>query len=145
MALVVGNGAYLNRPALPKAVNDAKAMGEALERLGFDVQVALNVTHEKILMEFDSFVASANDAEAAVFYYSGHAIQIGGNDYLMPVDINPTSERVVRYGSMMLPAFRCSRSSINFQSALVAITASNSIRSSICLLPRSRVSGSFGL
>ena len=37
VALVIGNGAYRNVPALPNPPRDAADMADALERLGFSV------------------------------------------------------------------------------------------------------------
>ena len=47
-----------------------------------------------------SFAAALPGAEAAVFFYSGHGMQIDGSNFLLPVDVEATSERSVRYGSI---------------------------------------------
>lgn len=44
IALVIGNSAYRNTPALSNPKNDAIAMGQALKRLGFDAEVRSDLT-----------------------------------------------------------------------------------------------------
>jgi hypothetical protein len=100
VALVVGNGAYANAPTLPNPPNDAKAIAADLEKLGFDVHLALDVTQDQGLQALDDFAAALSGAEAAVFFYSGHGMQLDGSNYLLPVDVEATSERSVRYGSI---------------------------------------------
>ena len=43
VALIIGNNAYENVPALQKAVNDSEAISQELAKLGFDVVSAENV------------------------------------------------------------------------------------------------------
>ena len=100
VALVVGNGAYVSTDPLPNPVNDARAVAGSLERLGFEVQLALDVTRDSVIDEFDRFAAALPGAEAAFFFYSGHGMQIDGSNYLLPVDIEATSARAVRRGSI---------------------------------------------
>jgi hypothetical protein len=55
VALVIGNAAYVNVPALSNPVDDAADVGAALSRLGFDVTVLTNATKgdmDKALKEF---------------------------------------------------------------------------------------------
>ena len=46
VALVIGNNDYRNIPALRKAVNDARVMGDTLKQLGFNVLFAENQTRK---------------------------------------------------------------------------------------------------
>ena len=100
VALVIGNGAYQNAPPLPNPPNDAAAMKAALEALGFEVHVAIDKTQRETVQELGRFTASLPGAEAAFFFYSGHGIQIGGTNYLLPVDVEATDELSVTYGSV---------------------------------------------
>src|SRR5689334_16942856 len=100
VALVVGNGAYANAPALPNPPNDARAIAEQLEKLGFEVQLVLEMTQQQGLEALDRFAAALPGAEAALFFYSGHGVQIDGSNFLLPVDVEATSERTIRYGSI---------------------------------------------
>ena len=85
LALVLGNGDYTSAPHLANSVNDATAVADALKRLGFTVTLMTDAGGESLWTEMDKFVASADKAESVVFYYSGHAFQMNGVNYLVPV------------------------------------------------------------
>jgi Caspase domain len=86
VALVIGNGAYKNVPQLPNPPNDAADVAAALRQSGFDVIFETNL--DQIGMQDASirFAREARTADVALFYYSGHALQFAGVNYLVPVD-----------------------------------------------------------
>lgn len=86
VALVVGNGAYRNVPALPNPVNDAADVGALLKRSGFDPIVATDLDQSAMQEAVLRFAREARGADVALFYYSGHALQFAGVNYLVPVD-----------------------------------------------------------
>lgn len=86
VALVIGNGAYRNVPALPNPTNDAADVGAALKRAGFDPLVATDLDQAAMQETVLRFAREARGADVALFYYSGHALQFGGVNYLVPVD-----------------------------------------------------------
>lgn len=96
VALVVGNGAYRHANVLPNPRNDAEDVAAALKRSGFETVVGLDL--DKAGMEEMSirFARLARDADVALFYYSGHAMQFGGVNYLMPVDARLNDETDLR-------------------------------------------------
>jgi hypothetical protein len=100
VALVMGNGAYAHAPPLANPPNDARAVASALETLGFQVTLAVDVTQQEALRKLDAFTAALSGADAALLYYSGHGLQLGGSNYLLPTDVEATSERSVRYGAV---------------------------------------------
>lgn len=100
VALVMGNGAYAHADKLPNPANDATAMKAALEALGFEVTLAVDLPRLETLEALDRFAGALPGAEAALFYYSGHGMQIDGTNFLLPVDVEAKSERSVRYGSI---------------------------------------------
>ena len=85
VAFVVGNSDYDAAPDLSNASNDATAIADALKRLGFKVTLMTNAGGESLWQELDRFVIDAEGAESAVFFYSGHAFQMSGVNYLVPV------------------------------------------------------------
>ena len=91
IALVIGNAAYFDRP-LRNAVNDAQLMQATLRELGLQVQVATNVDRRSLLSALRDFEARARGAEVAFFYYAGHGAQLGGANYLIPVNAPIRSE-----------------------------------------------------
>jgi len=86
IALVIGNGAYKNVPALSNPVNDATDVAAVLKRSGFDVALGLNLDQAAMQEATIRFAREARDADVALFYYSGHALQFAGVNYLVPVD-----------------------------------------------------------
>ncbi len=102
VALVVGNGAYQNAPALPNPPNDAKAVAEALRGLGFEVIEATELDQPAMLDQVDEFSAKLEGAEAGLFYYAGHGLQVGGENYLVPIDARLQREAQVRLQTLPL-------------------------------------------
>jgi hypothetical protein len=87
LALVIGNDAYENVPSLQKAVNDARSVGEELERLGFIVRRAENVDQRSMSRALVAFEADLAPGDRALFFYAGHGFEIAGTNYLLPTDI----------------------------------------------------------
>ena len=96
VALVIGNGAYRNAPRLPNPRNDAQDVAAALERSGFETVVGLDLDRAGMDAAAIRFSRAARDADVALFYYSGHALQYGGINYLAPVDAKLTDEADLR-------------------------------------------------
>ncbi|MDN4999483.1 caspase domain-containing protein [Bradyrhizobium sp. GCM10027634] len=95
LALVIGQSAYRTVPELPNAANDAKGMAELLGNAGFDVTAAPNLAQNEMRQAISNFAgkvgASGADTVALVFY-AGHGLQIDGENYLVPVDLDPKRE-----------------------------------------------------
>jgi hypothetical protein len=96
VALVVGNGAYQNAPRLPNPKNDAEDVAAALKRSGFETIVGLDLDKAGMDDATIRFARAAREADVAIFYYSGHAMQFSGVNYLMPVDAKLTDEADLR-------------------------------------------------
>ncbi len=86
-ALVIGNGEYQNARKLLNPVNDATDMAAALREVGFEVISGTNLSRKQMndrVREFgDALKANGG---VGLFYYAGHGIQVGGRNYLIPVD-----------------------------------------------------------
>ncbi|MBR1088284.1 caspase family protein [Bradyrhizobium manausense] len=95
LALVIGQSAYRTVPELPNAANDAKGMAELLGNAGFTVTTAPNLAQNEMRQAISDFAgkvsASGADTVALVFY-AGHGLQIDGENYLVPVDLDPKRE-----------------------------------------------------
>ena len=96
VALVIGNGAYKNAPRLPNPRNDAEDVAAALKRAGFETVVATDLDKAGMEEAEIRFARAARGADVALFYYSGHAMQFGGINYLAPVDTKLTDEADLR-------------------------------------------------
>ena len=92
-ALVIGNGAYRGRARLPNAVNDASAIRDSLKELGYTVIYGQDLDWEQTHQKINEFIQSAPRMKAAAFFYSGHAVQISGSNYLVTADARFNSEK----------------------------------------------------
>jgi tetratricopeptide (TPR) repeat protein len=87
VALVIGNADYRNVPKLPNPPRDADAIAESLRRVGFTtVRVSNNLSRDATVAALRAFEREAEKADWAVVYYAGHGIEVGGVNYLIPVD-----------------------------------------------------------
>ena len=86
VALVVGNSAYESVAPLRNPRNDARAVGEAFGRLGFDVTTMLDIGVASLEDALRRFRLRSDGAEMAVVFYSGHGVEAAGSNYLVPVD-----------------------------------------------------------
>ena len=91
-ALLIGNAEYANADgaSAQSAVADVRAVGEALQELGFHTTRMENLSADQMDTALESFVAGLQSQDLALFYYSGYALQVGSGgaakNYLLPVD-----------------------------------------------------------
>ena len=86
-AFVVGIDAYESVPRLAKAANDAEAMGDALERIGFTVLRGIDLPRREFNEAFQRFLNDIEVGDTALFFYAGHGVRIANRNYLLPRDI----------------------------------------------------------
>ena len=105
-ALVIGNSSYNGLSPLSNPVNDANDMAVVLEYLGFNVEKVLNGT----LDQMDDALINLKERLSAVdntygfFFYAGHGVQSGGENFLIPVDANIPSENYLRSRAVSVQA-----------------------------------------
>ncbi|MEM9939430.1 MAG: caspase domain-containing protein [Pseudomonadota bacterium] len=97
IALVIGNGAYQNVPALPNPGNDAADMAEALTLAGFEVIEGRDLTHQDMMQTIREFVELLDGATTGFFFYAGHGLQVDGRNYMLPVDTVLRSEQALQF------------------------------------------------
>ena len=102
LALVIGNDAYTHITPLKNAKADAKAIAKALEKSGFKVTLALDQGRSGMNSAVRRFKASVSGGDEAVFFYSGHGVQLGGANYLLPVDLSGDDEEHVKDDAVQL-------------------------------------------
>lgn len=95
-ALVVGNDSYRQLPALKNARADAQALAKTLEASGFAVSLRLDLSEKEMKSALRAFKAQVAGGDEALFFYSGHAVQLGGANYLLPVDLVGEDEEQVK-------------------------------------------------
>ena len=92
VALVVGKANYRSLVRLENAANDGQDICAALSRLQFETSCHTDVPRRKEFREVvRRFASSLAPKTAAFFYYAGHGVQINGENYLLPTDIDPRS------------------------------------------------------
>jgi len=90
VALVVGNGRYRDTSPLAQAPMDAEAVAAELRRLGFEVVEVTDADRAALSLAVIRFEKALKGADVGFFYYAGHAVQVGGANYLVPVDAKLT-------------------------------------------------------
>ena len=98
VALVIGNAQYKNTSlSLPNPKNDADDVAATLRTLGFEVVLATNADKRALDQAMQQFARQVTDADSALFFYAGHAMQYQGRNYLMPIDAELEDEISLRY------------------------------------------------
>jgi uncharacterized caspase-like protein len=96
IALVIGNDAYPQVP-LMNAVNDAMTIQKVMEARGFSVRTLTNAPLQNLDSEVSAFVKSLAVGDIVLLFYSGHGMQIEGDNYLIPVDFSAATEIDAKY------------------------------------------------
>lgn len=89
VALVIGVAHYSDPEvhALANTLNDSQAIARALRDRGFQVRELTDPTRRDIMSALNAFTAELPKARVALFYFSGHGVQLGGANYLVPRDL----------------------------------------------------------
>ncbi|WP_426959405.1 caspase family protein [Muricoccus radiodurans] len=93
VALVIGNGAYQQVPALRNPPNDARRMAAMLRNAGFEVIEGIDLDRRTMEEKLREFGDRLDGGDLGLFYYAGHGLQVGGENYLLPVDTRIQRER----------------------------------------------------
>ncbi|MFZ3136184.1 MAG: caspase family protein [Thermodesulfovibrionales bacterium] len=97
LALVIGCSEYNYAGVLANPLNDANSIEEKLQSLGFDVLKILNPNQKELKKIIDDFGDTLKGYDVGLFYFAGHGVQVKGMNYLIPVDANLKTERMVEY------------------------------------------------
>lgn len=92
VALVIGNSDYVHAARLENPVNDAHLIAETLRSLGFELvggKEMLDLDKAGMDKAVQAFGRDLGPGSVALFYYAGHGNELGGNNFLLPVDANP--------------------------------------------------------
>jgi len=103
IALVIGNSQYQAVPKLNNPVNDAQALSTVLRSLGFDqVTVKTELGRDQFMVALRDFAREADKADWAVVYYSGHGLEVGGVNYMIPIDARLETDRSPEFEAIEL-------------------------------------------
>lgn len=95
-ALVIGNDNYANVAKLYKAENDANAMARELSAAGFTVHLCQDLNFRSMVRTIEAFTTGIKGGDEVVVFFAGHGVQIKTGAYLLPTDIEATSESEVQ-------------------------------------------------
>jgi uncharacterized caspase-like protein len=102
-ALVIGNAHYSAVGTLKNPANDAQDMCGALRSIGYETACFIDVdtrVHLRALIQ--DFIDRVPDEAITLVYYAGHAIQIGGENYLIPAGAHITDQAALARESVAL-------------------------------------------
>jgi len=87
VALVIGNNEYEGvLSKLRNPINDAKSIKDILESRGFDVIFKKDSTKKEMRATLNRFYEKIREGGVGMFYFSGHGIEVDGQNYLIPID-----------------------------------------------------------
>lgn len=102
VALVIGVAEYGAIPALKNTVNDARAIADTLQGIGFDVRLLVNPGGEDMQRALDAFSFQSETADLAMIYFAGHGVEVAGENWLIPADARVANNRDIQNQSVSL-------------------------------------------
>ena len=95
-ALILANSEYEFTTPLRNPVNDANAVRERLEALGFEVHSHFDLGYRAMQRAIDGFSDVAQNADTVVIFYAGHAVSLDGRNYIVSTDAAITSAQTIK-------------------------------------------------
>jgi len=126
LALVIGESAYRAVPSLPNPANDARAMTALLTEAGFTVTTASDLSQRELnqkIGDFTAEIAGRGPDTVALVFYAGHGLQIDGENYLVPVDVDPKREADIPLQAIRLNDIINTLNSVPTKSRIVLLDA----------------------
>jgi hypothetical protein len=102
VALVIGNATYVNATTLANPLNDARAVGDKLQSIGFEVDLYEDLDGQEFRVALGAFSEKALNADLALVFYAGHGIEMNGQNYLIPIDARMKSEATAQFEAVPL-------------------------------------------
>ncbi|NER05624.1 MAG: hypothetical protein F6K17_25080 [Okeania sp. SIO3C4] len=108
LALLIGNGNYIGDSRLENPTKDVDSLSNAFQSLGFEVMQYKNLDLPEMNRALNTFGLRLQRAKqmdeyvVALFYYSGHGVQVEGDSYLIPLEDNIGGEEDVAFEAFNL-------------------------------------------
>ena len=102
VALVIGNSAYQHTPKLTNPKNDATDMVAALKKHSFQILEGFDLDKAAFDRKVRDFANALQGAEAGVFFFAGHGLQVSGHNYLVPIDAQLTTVAALEFEMVRL-------------------------------------------
>lgn len=144
VALVFGNAQYQHAGSLANPLNDANAIAEVLERLGFSVTTVLDAGKEEMNEALRLFARESELASVATVFYAGHGLEVDGVNYLMPVDARLERDTDVPYESVSLDSVLAASEEADVSIVILDACRNNPLAQTMQGTFRSVSRGSFG-
>ena len=96
-ALVIGNSQYSDQTPLKNPSSDASKIARSLETVGFEVELALDLSRRELGRSITKFSSRAKSADISLFYFAGHGIEINGRNFLVPIDAIMDDPAALKY------------------------------------------------
>ena len=121
-------------------------MAAALGRLGFEVTVARDAGRTALNVALRAFTRRSAGADVAVVFYAGHAMEMDGVNYLLPVDARIEQDTDVRYETVTLGDVLASTSGAGLRVVILDACRNNPLARSMqrTVSTRSVSNGSLG-
>jgi hypothetical protein len=126
VALVIGQSAYRAVTPLPNPANDAKAVSQLLGDAGFEVVEAGDLSQNDLrraVGDFAAKIAQKGPDTVALMFYAGHGLQVDGENFLMPVDIDPKREADIPLQAVRLNDVLNTLTSVPSKSRIILLDA----------------------
>ncbi len=96
LALVIGNDSYKSVNKLKNARADARAIADNLAAVGFRVTLKEDLNDKEMKAAIRALASQVQGGDEVLFFFSGHGVQLGATNYLLPIDIIGENEAQVR-------------------------------------------------
>ncbi|MGC9313924.1 MAG: caspase family protein, partial [Sediminispirochaetaceae bacterium] len=101
-ALVIGNSNYTSISPLRNPANDAEDITGTLRSIGFEVDVLLDADLRSMREAVRSLGdrLTVNKDSVGLFFYAGHGVQSGGENYLIPLGADIRTDKDLPYEAL---------------------------------------------
>ena len=99
-AMVIGMSDYGANRSLENTLNDADDIADVFTRLGFEVTLLKNNDLRNLTNNLTAWYKTIERNDMAVFYFAGHGLELEGQNYLIPVDAEMSSQTDVRFSTL---------------------------------------------
>ncbi len=105
VALVIGNANYPDaRTPLPTTVRDARTLADEFRRIDFEVDFKENLNKQNMQNAIAAFTGKITNGTVALLYFSGFGLDVGRQNYLIPVDAQIWNEADARRDGISVDA-----------------------------------------
>ena len=126
VALVIGNSAYQAPHGAASATNDGRVMTDALKALGFEVFAFSDLNQRKMhraLLDFRETLRERGSDTVAFVFFAGTALELHGQNYLIPVDARIESPRDIDFETVSLTTVLNVLKSVETRALILVIDA----------------------